>query len=159
MNGPFLVQLKISTFIGLSVGAKHYYGKLHVFSKSDKNGTVRGGYGAWRHPHDGKEVTYIVNEDQSNQFKELKDDWAPEEGDKSSRFWDKKSLIIHAVEMFNGLFDPTDLLVMDNRHDVSSALAGALKDKYNEEPIHTQWKFLDKNGFLKDKTFEHSRTQ
>lgn len=159
MKGPFIISLEISTFRGVSIGAEHWYGKLTVRGKADNMGSIRGGYGAWKHPVGDMELTRILDEPEAASLRE-KDgsDYWPQAGEPTQRFNHKIEVVAAAREAFEQLYAPDDLLIYEDRwqrRDVTTALAGAQADEFNKVGEREQWKWLSDHGYLQDKDWVH----
>jgi hypothetical protein len=154
MNGPFLINLRVTTFRGMCAGAEHWYGRMFVQPKTDSRGTSKGGYGAWKHPVGDIELKRVLNAEEAEDLRE-KDgdsDW-PQAGDSTSRFDTRGQLREMALEAFK-LFSPDDLLVTESGGQ-TLAIAGARMDEFNAVPEHQNWQWLQDNGFVQDKEWTH----
>lgn len=159
MKGPFLITLDITTFRGMSIGAEHWYGKLHVRGKSDRNGTLRGGYGAWRHPVGDVELERPLGEEEATYLREKDgDSYWPQAGEMTRRFNSRGEVKDAALEAFQRHFQKEDLLVWD-RHGEMMALAGAKFEEFNKVSERDQWKWLHEAGFLQDKEWNNDTRQ
>lgn len=161
-----VVTIEITSFRG-SIGGEHWYGKLHVRTKYQRetlaDGTerlfTRAGYGVERHPHDGyelkrrlsaKEAAHLNKKDDGGFFTSS---MGLKRGDETTRFNDVESIVAAAVKAFPRVFDETDVLLREReRHsyryevllgppEVVEAL-GPLEDFGDME----QW--LMANGYL-----------
>lgn len=150
MKGPFLINLRVTTFRGMSIGAEHWYGHLHVQGKSDRNGATRMGFGAWKHPVGDTELKRVLNAEEAADLREKDgDDYWPQAGDKTGRFDTRGEVKDAALEAFK-LYSHDDLLVTESGGQ-TLALAGARMDEFNAVPEHENWQWLNDNGFLQDK--------
>ena len=161
-----VVTIEITSFRG-SIGGEHWYGKLHVRTKYQRetlaDGTerlfTRAGYGVERHPHDGyelkrrlsaKEAAHLNKKDDGGFFTSS---MGLKRGDETTRFNDVESIVAAAIEVFPQLFDETDVLLLERdkhsyRFEVLSAppeVAEALKLREDFGDME-QW--LMTNGYL-----------
>lgn len=160
MKGPFLVRLAVTTFRGISIGAQHWYGTLHVSCKRDSKGTTRFGYKAWSHPHDEVELKYVLTEEQAAILREKDSDphW-PQAGEETARFDTRDQVYAAARQAFKELYTPDDLLVsegVNKNRDYYIAMEGLKTGEFNMVPDRDQWTWLDTNGFLQDEAWTHA---
>ncbi len=150
MKGPFLVVFELSTFRGISIGAEHWYGTLRASSKSDRDGIIRGGFGAWVHPAEKVELKRPMGEEEAAYLRDKDDFDLWQAGDLTSRFNSKEEVEAAALAAFAEHFAADDLLVKDRR-DVMKAIAGPRADEFNALHERDQWKWLHESGFRQDK--------
>lgn len=94
MSSNLVVYLEISSWEGMSLGAVHYYGKLH---------------------HDGKEIRlkkFLSAADA--EYLSKKDNWRWKEGDSTERFRSKRELVGLALEVWRKRFSGAVILVEGN---------------------------------------------
>ena len=112
-NPPYLATLDITSFRGISIGAVHWYGKIHIHNKSNSIGS-----GAPKHPLDGTELSRPVTKELAKELDEKDGDnffqTYFDEGLTTIRFDAKQDVIDEAVSWFNDNFDETaDVLVLN----------------------------------------------
>jgi len=120
VKGPWAVRLKISTFMGFSVEAEHWYAKLEVCSKhvnymSAKRGTVSSISSTSLYTPENIDVQYELTARQAALLNKKEHDHRFrdfEKGQLTGRFFDKKDIAGPAVETFKVNFSDKDFLYL-----------------------------------------------
>ena len=130
-----IIHLNISSWVGLSIGAVHTYGKLYF---KDDRVEIK------------KKLTQI-EADILNIKEDTKTFGGYQEGDMCSRFDNEKEVIDLAIKLIEKEYPQVDLLLSGNRSSVSVNEAFWGKDKKLVDKINELYKEADSLDFYSGK--------
>ena len=98
--------VKVNSFIGVAPGAEHHYGYLQPPDKRE-NPNIMGGAHGW--PPNPISVEGVLDEESAKRLST--DDFVYKAGMESSRFFSREAAMAAAIEQFQRLAEPGDVLV------------------------------------------------
>ena len=141
VTGPWAVGIDISSYMGFSVEAEHWYDKLKPKSKHvnymDKDGKIYSVSSTSMYRPDSIDIEYPLSAKQARLLNAKECDAIFrdfEKGMMCRRFFDKKDIIHYAIKVFKENFSQNDFLYLgkDLHADATmTAVAGPDMDEFN----------------------------